>query len=115
MEVNTGQFAAITAETGMLREHAARQAPGRHRRPRPQRRPGEHADPERGMDRWWRGGYARAMQEVLVVIHEAEKTAGPGAGCGVALEAVYAVAASVVTLHACDTMPASWTADGDGR
>ena len=75
MNVDTGTFSAITAEAVMLRQHAERAAPGHHRRPRRQRQPGEHPGPERGLDRWWRAGYARAMQEVLIVMGESAEYA----------------------------------------
>ena len=127
MEINTDVFSAVTAEAVMLRQHAERAAPARHRRPRRQRQPGEHPGPERGLDRWWRAGYARAMQEVLIVMGEsaeyAEALADGGAGTLVTagdqadrlratvLSAVLAVAEAAVELHHADTMPALW-ADG---
>ena len=51
MNVDTDTFSAITAVSAMLRKHAERAAPGRHRRPRRQRQPGEHPNPDQGMDR----------------------------------------------------------------
>jgi hypothetical protein len=118
VNVDTGTFSAISAEAEMLRRHAGRAAPGRHRRPRRQRQPGEHAGPERGMDRWWRGGYAAAMAEVLIAMSEAVETADAAAGDGqgasgeqtrrAAAEAAYAVAEAAVELYNADTMPASW-------
>jgi hypothetical protein len=114
VNVDTDSFAAISAETEMLRKHAERAAPGRHRRPRRQRRPGEHPDPERGMDRWWRGGYAAAMQEVLTAMAEAVDAAdahgdaSPDRTRRAAAEAAFAVAEAAVELYNADTMPASW-------
>lgn len=119
MNLDTDVFSAITAESEMLRKHAERAAPGRHRRPRRQRQPGEHPDPERGMDRWWRAGYARAMQEILIAMHQAVETADAAAGDGqgasvaqtrrAAAEAAYAVAEAAVELYNNDVFPASWT------
>jgi hypothetical protein len=118
VNVDTGTFAAISAESAMLRKHAERAAPGRHRRPRRQRQPGEHANPDRGLDRWWRAGYARAMQEILIAMAQAVETADAAAGDGpgasgdqtrrAAAEAAYAVAEAAVELYHNDTMPASW-------
>jgi hypothetical protein len=114
VNVDTGTFSAITAESEMLRKHAERAAPGRHRRPRRQRQPGAHADPDRGMDRWWRAGYARAAQEILIAMHEAIDTADAHADATVdqtrhaAAQAAFAVAEAVVELYHRDTIPPSW-------
>jgi hypothetical protein len=53
MNVDTGTFSAISAESAMLRKHAERPTPGRHRR---QRKPGTPQRRERPLDRFWRGG-----------------------------------------------------------
>ena len=114
MNVDTDTFSAITAESEMLRKHAERGAPGRHRRPRRQRQPGEHPDPERGLDRWWRAGYAQAMQEILIAMGEAVETADADADATVgqtrhaAAQSAFAVAEAAVELYNNDVFPASW-------
>lgn len=62
MNVDTGTFQALTAETAMLRERAAR---GRHRAPRKrQQRPYE---PPTHI-RFWESGYDMAMYEIGTLI-----------------------------------------------
>ncbi len=108
MKVDTGQFSAITAETVILREHAQRAAPGRHRRPpRPRswRRPWL---PNDGM--WW-GGYAMAMREVIEQANAAHERTGSVAAV---LSDVLGLAEGIIRLQDCDSVPAAWLDGGDG-
>ena len=131
MNVDTDTFSAITAESAMLRERAQRAAPGRHQRPRKPLQPGQRG-PERGLDRWWRAGYAAAMGDILAVMGEAAEHAEALAGDedarrgrmvtaggqadrlrATVLSAVLAVAEHATEVYETDTVPADWTA-GDG-
>jgi hypothetical protein len=118
VNLDTDVFSAITAESEMLRKHAERAAPGRHRRPRRQRQPGEPLTPDRPLDGYWRAGYAVAMSEILRAMSDAVDTADARADAIVdqtrraAAEAALTVAAAAVELYNNDTVPASWT---DGK
>ena len=107
MNVDTGTFAAVTAETEMLRRRVAR-----HRRrpasnqPRPRR--------VSVVEQWHAAGYARAMQEVLIVMGEAADRAEAAQADqlrAAVLGAVLSVAESAVELYHADTMPAAWAED----
>jgi hypothetical protein len=114
MEVDTDTFSAISAESEMLRKHAERAAPGRHRRPRRQRQPGEHLTPDRPLDGYWRAGYSVAMSEILRAMSDAVDTADAHADATIdqtrraAAEAALAVASAAVELYHRDTIPPSW-------
>ena len=114
MNVDTGTFAAITAESAMLRQHAERAAPGRHRRPRRQRQPGEPLTPDRPLDGFWRAGYSVAMSEILRAMSDAVDTADARADATVdqtrhaAAQAAFAVARAAVELFHAEGVPASW-------
>jgi hypothetical protein len=108
VNVDTGTFSAITAEAAMLRERA-----GRHRRPRKSADPGQRGRRrESPVEAWHQAGYARAMQEVLIVMNEAADRAGdcqPGQMRAAVLDAVIAVAEHTVELHHADGVPPGWT------
>lgn len=108
MNVDTGTFAAITAETAMLRERAAR---GRHRataRPPRPRRPSV-------VEAWHAAGYDAAMRDVLDVMNEAAEhaeAAQPDQFRAIVLSAVLAVAEHAVEMHETDTVPPGWAEGG---
>ena len=115
MNVDTDTFSAISAEAEMLRKHAERAAPGRHRRPpRPAgwRRPWTPGD---GM--WW-GGHVTAMQEIVDQANAAyERTSGHDRAVTVAsvLRDVLDLAEGVIRLNQVDWAPPDWLSDGSGR
>jgi hypothetical protein len=80
MQVNTGTFQAVTAETAMLRQRARR---GRHRAPRkpgtPQRYPPRRA--------WFDDGYHQAMADLSVIAGQVRSRA-PVVTAGEVLDAL---------------------------
>ena len=117
MIIDTGTFSAITAEAEMLRGRARRG----HRRASPgQPRPRRVSV----VEQWHAAGYARAMQEILIVMNEAAEhaeasqsgrlvTAGAQADQlrAAVLSAVLAVAEAAVELYHADNVPADWVED----
>jgi hypothetical protein len=104
VNVDTGTFAAITAETAMLRQHAAR---GRHRAPRPRPR-----QPWRPMDGYWWGGRAAGMRDLVDLANEVAETA---ATAGPVLAAVLDMALGVIELQDIEEPPADWSGEAGTR
>jgi hypothetical protein len=107
VNVDTGEFAAITAEVSMLRAHAARRQPGRHRA---QRQPGVRR--RRPLDDYWQGGRVVAMQDVIRVADEVLTATD---SCGEALRAVVHVAGAAVEMFHADGVPPEWLSQGEPR
>jgi hypothetical protein len=108
MNVDTCTFAAISAESAMLRKHAERAAPGRHRR---QRKPGTPQRRERPLDGFWRGGYVTAMTEIFDLIGaELDRTGGD---CAQVVRSVTQVAYAANELYHAEGFPQAWAEGQD--
>jgi hypothetical protein len=84
VNVDTGTFQALTAETAMLRERAAR---GRHRAPR-KRQPRRYSPPPH--IQWAEVGYDVAMQEIGGLMADLHESGSGRAGTLAAVAAVVA-------------------------
>jgi hypothetical protein len=105
MSVDTGTFAAISAESAMLRKHAERAAPGRHRhKPGTQRR-------ERPLESFWRNGYVTAMTEIFDLIGaELDRSGGD---CAQVVRSVTQVAYAANELYHAEGVPQAWAEGQD--
>jgi hypothetical protein len=99
---DTGQFRALTAGAGLRRGQSRRPAPGRHRVT--ERKP-EQRQPWQPADRYWWGGYATAMQEILELATDvAEATDCPMQ----TLSAVLQLTRGAIELQQTDSPPVHW-------
>jgi hypothetical protein len=106
VNIDTGTFSAITAETTMLREHSRRAAPGRHRRPP---KPRGWRSP-RPLDGYWDGGYVTAMTEIASLA--AAELARTGSAAET-LGSVVTAATAAAEVYNAGAVPAEWL-DNDG-
>jgi hypothetical protein len=100
VNVDTGTFAAITAETAMLREHAAR---GRRRATGPRER-----RPWRPMDGYWWGGRAAGMRDLLELAGDMAQTA---TSARPVLAAILDMAEGVAELQDIEVPPSEWSGE----
>jgi hypothetical protein len=106
VNVDTGTLSAITAEAAMLREHAQRQAPGRHRRPP---KPRGWRSP-RPLESFWQAGYVTGMTEAWRAAQETLiRTRDPAE----AVEAVLAVAIAAGEVYEAGSVPPEWLGDNE--
>jgi hypothetical protein len=103
MNIDTDTFAAIGAETEMLRKHAARHAAAREkRRGRP-----KHASRPGPVTQWHEAGREAAWREVLEVMTAAFDQ--PAATAGSVMDALMAAASGFCELREADTFPREWS------